>query len=352
MPNAHGAGYYRFEVPKEKFSALIDDAETLDAAEALALADSFGASYAAGRISAKDYLAVLPAFTAHRAWDVAAAPLVRLETILDQVLTGSARETAREQVRRAYAPWIQRFGIRDRCAAGDTLAVPSSCDSEVSVAKRHEAAQLREVLVPFLALHAEDDALRAELVVIAEQVLAESKDTTWSPALTRAALAVFAQTGGEPAFVRLMGRFRETKSNARREDILSAVGSVTEASVVSKARKLVLGDELDADEAMALLSAQADVTANVATLWAWEREHLPELLKRFTDGHHRSDLIALAARLCTSAARNQVRAAFAPYLKDMPSGDSTLESAVDAISHCAMLTGQESVLASTPASTP
>lgn len=335
MPNADGAGYYRFELPKGKFRALVDDLNHLDAAEALAVADSYGASYAAGRIGTKDYLAALPAFTAHPAWDVAVAPLSRLKPILDHVLSGAAADEAREQVRSAYAPLLRRIGLRDSCASGGTAAQPLDCSHEAGAA--HEAAQLREALVPFMAMQAGDRILRDELRVVAEQLLEGPRQSTWSSGIARTALAVAAQDGGVQTFDRLTKRLAESTSSAVRLDLLTAMGAITDTSLTSKVRDLALRGALNDEEALALLSAHADVEANMASFWAWQRAHLPELLERYTGDYPRSGFIGLAGHLCTSAAGNEVRAAFAPYLKDSPEGNRALDETVDRISQCAAL---------------
>ena len=58
MPNAGGTGYYRFELPKAEWEALIAKADALPGGEALALADSLGASFEAGRASPEQLIAL------------------------------------------------------------------------------------------------------------------------------------------------------------------------------------------------------------------------------------------------------------------------------------------------------
>ena len=58
IPNAGGAGYYRFELPSADWDALIAVADRLPSGEALAAVDSLVASFRAGRASASQLAAM------------------------------------------------------------------------------------------------------------------------------------------------------------------------------------------------------------------------------------------------------------------------------------------------------
>ena len=144
MPNADGAGYYRFALPPAKMRALLEHLGELPAAEALALEDSLAAGMHAGSIDAATYLGAVPRFAAHAAWDVATAPLPRLQFMIQHMLEGEQRAAAQRFAHALYDPLILRAGHSEPPAG----------------ISRDEAALIRQLLVPFFEAVASGTALR------------------------------------------------------------------------------------------------------------------------------------------------------------------------------------------------
>src|SRR6478672_1033484 len=93
MPNANGAGYYRFRLDDAGWDALIAAAPTLPGREALAFADSLWADFAAGTGS----------------FDRVIAAARGLST--NTVLTPEQRPRMRAIIRSIYAPRLAAVGF-------------------------------------------------------------------------------------------------------------------------------------------------------------------------------------------------------------------------------------------------
>ena len=81
LPNADGAGYYRFTMNETWMDGLIERASALSAAEALVLVDSLAASFRAGETKASSFVPGMALLVNHPDWDVAESAMDELENI-------------------------------------------------------------------------------------------------------------------------------------------------------------------------------------------------------------------------------------------------------------------------------
>ncbi len=70
MPNADGAGYYRFTMPSENWADLLNNIDKLNTREVLAIQDSLLAAYRAGEVDSSVYLQGVEKFAKHPEYDV------------------------------------------------------------------------------------------------------------------------------------------------------------------------------------------------------------------------------------------------------------------------------------------
>lgn len=117
-PNAGGTGYYRFELPRTDWDALIAVADRLPGGEAQALADSLGASFRAGRADAAQLVALAGKLARH---PDSYASAVATEAVGELVAAGLSDEKARDGwrrfVARTYRPLLARHGFDPRLGA-------------------------------------------------------------------------------------------------------------------------------------------------------------------------------------------------------------------------------------------
>jgi cytosol alanyl aminopeptidase len=324
MPNAEGTGYYRYSVPPQRFAALLDEVPRLDAAEALVLEDSLAAEVAAGRMDAATYLAAVPTFARHSAWDVAIAPLPRLEFFLRHLVRDDERAQGRLYVQRVYEPRLRQIGL--------------TRTSDLDRSNPDEATLLRNELVPFLALDAHSESLRRELLAMGRAysdlgVKGNSDAQAVDPALVETALAVAVQDLGMPFVEHLWARLQSSTDAVFRRDALLALARAEEPKVASWVRDHILSPELAADEAWQLYTRHAELTSTEA-LWAWQKDHLPQLAQRVSPFLH-GMLISTLGGACSVADRARVQAAFAPMIGKFEGGQRALEDALEQIEICA-----------------
>ncbi|MGD2132357.1 MAG: M1 family metallopeptidase [Maricaulaceae bacterium] len=115
VPNAGGAGYYRFTFEGDGWERLIADIPELPAGEALAAADSLEAAFRAGQIDAETYLDGVEALAQSPYWDAASAPAGWLTVLADAEAT-PGRDALRAFISRTYRP------LWEDARAGDALA--------------------------------------------------------------------------------------------------------------------------------------------------------------------------------------------------------------------------------------
>jgi len=105
MPNADGAGYWRFTLNEPAWRSLIANYDRLSPSEQLSFADSVTAAFAAGSLSANTLLAALEV-NATGTWSAALDPLPNLQTYLNALPDETSKESFRDFVMTAYgARW-------------------------------------------------------------------------------------------------------------------------------------------------------------------------------------------------------------------------------------------------------
>src|SRR6185437_12434957 len=105
MPNAAGAGYYRFEMAKPDRMALSQVISSESDAEQLAYADSEGAAFQRGTLNAREALDVMQKLAPSKVREVSLAALRTVEWMYRYGADSGTKRTAiRGAVARAYLP--------------------------------------------------------------------------------------------------------------------------------------------------------------------------------------------------------------------------------------------------------
>ena len=220
LPNADGAGYYRFAVDEAGWRQLIESAPRLKPAEALVLVDALDAAFRAGTVPAPLYLSGLAALVNHDAWDVAEAATDRLEDIAD-IFDSKELPAVESALRAMVAPRYARLA-----GANDT-------GSEL----------LHKSLQRFLIVMAKDRAMRAPLAAQAAKVVGlEGKPdaTAADPAELETVLSVGVQDLGQPFFDKLLGQLAASEDQTFRDAAIGALARVEDPALVRKLQAAVM----------------------------------------------------------------------------------------------------------------
>ena len=325
MPNADGAGYYRFSMPAEALEALRRRGlAALGARETIALADSVEASFSAGRIAYGDALRALEPLAASEQRSVARAPMNLLSLAIDRLLDGDARERARAYAARLYRPHARRLGWTPR--RSDTP------DDQL----------MRAEVLSFLAHVARDPAVRREAARRGRAYLGWGGDGSIhpeavAPDLAELAVTVAVQEGGAPVFDHVLGLFASATDPAERSRLLSGLSSVRDAELRRRALELALDTRLRTSEVFRPLMAQFRDVEGVELAWAWLTEHYDALVARMGPGFA-GYLPYVATGFCSAERAREARAFFEPRVGATQGGPRNLASATEAIELCAALT--------------
>ncbi len=329
MPNAGGAGYYRFALDETGWRALTANLGALGETEALAAADSFSAAYQADRLSTEAFLAAVSALAHSPYPQVALAPGRDLVRVRDYLAPAAARDAVTAFMRETYAPRLAALGPAAQAAPGADAAVV-------------EKTMLRTNLVRFLALEAGDTAVRAELAGQARRYIGFGKPgagldrSAVTPALVEVALAVGVQEGGRPFADALVERMLASDDIQFRSQAAVALGSTDDPQVGDFVRGLLLDERLRAREPTTIAFALARRPTQRRATFDWFRKNHEEFIGNMSHFAHRF-LPTIAGGFCTRAERDEVEAFFTPLLGRLAGAERSLAETLEGIELCTAL---------------
>jgi alanyl aminopeptidase len=317
LPNADGAGYYRFALDESWWQGLIGGIPTLPAAEALVLADSLDGAFRAGKVSAETYVAGMQALLDHDSWDVAAKAVDSLEAV-SEILQEEAMETAR-------AAFIRM--ARDRYAR----AMTESGDA---------AELLRSTLNRFLMVVAEDESLRAPVAERAAKSIGldGEADRSAVPASEReTAWTIGVQDLGQPFFDQLLAFARASRDPADRGGAIGALARTEDSAQSATLLALVLSNELKGTERFRVVSRQLAQSATRDATYAWLMENFDELLPQVPESFRAQAVPRLGSYHCSEEKARQWEAFIRSKADLLPGYERNLAQATESIRLCAAL---------------
>ncbi len=333
MPNADGAGYYRFALDDAGWRALIANFHRLNEVEALATADSLSAAYQAGRISTDVFLAAIATITASAYPQVAMAPDGDLIRMRDDLAPASARAAVLQLMRDLYRPRLDALGPAPAAAS----SAPASADAVTQ-------ALFRTSLIRFLALESEDGALRAGLAQSASRYLRMGDaaggldESAVEPALTEIALRAGVQQLGLPFVETLIARMLAANDIRFRSQAAASLGNSDDPAVGERVRPVLLDPRLRGREPTTIAFALAARPAQRRATFDWFKANHEAFIGRISRFGYRW-LPRLGAGFCTPAEHDEVRDFFTPMLGRLDGAERTLAETLEGIELCAALAG-------------
>ncbi len=329
MPNAGGAGYYRFTLDADGWRALVANLNRLDETEALAVADSLAAAYQAGRIGTTEYLETVGQLAASPHPQVALAPERTLIRMRDTLAPAAQRPAVMAHMRQLYRPRLDALG------APDPAAPASSADAV-------DQALFRTRLTRLLALEAGDTALTDSLAASAGRFLrmdtadGDIDRTAVEPALVDTALRAGVHQLGLPFVEVLIKRLLASNDIQFRIQAAGALGSSDDPAVGARARALLLDARLRGREPTTIAFALSDRPAQRRAMFDWFAANHDAFMGRISRFGYRW-LPRVGAGFCTLAERDEVRSVFTPLLPRLEGAERTLAEALEGIELCAAL---------------
>jgi hypothetical protein len=264
MPNAGGTGYYRFELPKGDWDALIAEADRLSGNEALALSDSLKASFLAGRASVAQMAALARKLAKNPDSHASGVALAGLESARAAGLFDAvALKSYRSFVNRIYASQYRKLGIN--FAAG------------AYAGEDPERTQTRVAVIETLDQTGKNPQVHTKLLSAATAFL--SGDTTaLDPMWYGNAFDAWLQGKGPNGARDLLDRALASQDPALRPALLGVIGSSGDKAIGAWVLNEAHDDRLRMSERLNLVRAVIASPGTRDLGYDWLKQHLDDLL--------------------------------------------------------------------------
>jgi hypothetical protein len=321
MPNAGGAGYYRFALDGPGWDRLVAAAPGMPGRDAMTLADSLWADFSAGGADMGRVIAGARALASNPERLAAIALGQRLHHLAETLLEPGQLPAYHALVRSIYGAALQALG--SRLGAGIYASEPS------------ERRALRESLIGLMAFDGADPELRTRLAAAARADL-DGVAGALDPSLRGVAYGVAAQEGGLPLIERLRAALSQSADAHVRGDASLALGLVDSAALAPESIRIALAPQTGTPEALQILFLLASRPGSRAVTLAYLQEHFAQVEKVFP-AIARPAIATLFGSGCSAAEVERVEAFFAPRLKELGGGELELAQTRERIGLCAAL---------------
>ncbi len=335
MPNADGAGYFRFALNNKDWDALIANASQLTEKEVLSALDSLDAAFTAGNVDVDKYLervkALLRSKGSNPPWDIALAPIGRLTWIKDNLVSEETRGSVKTLMSEIYGPIYDHLGLDPTSAMDKANAI--------------QANLLRTPIVNLMALQVERADVRAELAKRGTAFLGMGGDgkinsSAIDASLAEVAITVAVQDNGEPVAEAILTHLKTERSAVTRSRLLSSLTRSTDKAVAAKARALALDTTLRGNEVPIMMYGSMREPANAADGWAWFKANVDALATR-TPPTDRGDLAGIGTRFCSKGDRDDYAKFFQGRIDSMTGGPRTMAQTLEQVDACRILVQQQ-----------
>ncbi len=319
MPNADGAGYYRFNLADPQWQQLLQAKDQLTSNEKLVLADSFKAALQAGRIALDTLLEQLPQFVNDAQPEVAGSLLDSVAEFYTEFADGNQQAALRASLLPLYQQRLQQLGL-------------------TPLADRN-AASLQNQLVDQLVLVLDDKKLGNEL---ARMGLAYTGTATLEPAplaatnldLISTAIAAAGRDLGADYLRHLQQQVLSSTDAIYRQRLLAGMGRHDDPALQPLLLQLVLNKQIRSNEIFLLLQPQFEQAATRDQAWQWLQQNLDAVLERIPVWRQ-GRVSQLTAGFCSTARAAEVEAFFADRIESLQGGPRALANTLETIALCA-----------------
>lgn len=229
MPNADGAGYYRWNIGDKAISAIAPGADKLlNERERVSFLGNLGALLDAGAVGGDTYMKALGAFATDPEPFVVSAVITELDGVQDTFITEDLTDEFAGYLQKTLSPAMERFGMEAK--AGEDEAVTG----------------FRPRLLYWLGAIAQEEAV---VSWASETVTRYAEDpSSVDPALARVAVLIKAKNGDESLFVQFVAAFETAENPTARGIYLRALGGFDDPRIREKALAYILQGPLRSNE--------------------------------------------------------------------------------------------------------
>ena len=317
MPNADGAGYYRFALDEAGWQGLVGSATDLAAAEALVLADSLDAAFRAGRVSAGTYLSGMVELLNHTTWDVSVAAMAYLENIT-AIIENDKSAVAEQALLKIAKP---RF---------ESLAGATGAGNDM----------LKKRMQRFMIVIAKDEAMREPLAKKAALRLGLDGEPDLAAAKFSELETIFSigvQDIGQPFFELLLKEAIDSDDSAFRGEALGALARVEDPALVKQLQAAVLRGEFKGTEMLGVVARQMVRAKTTELTYAWFRENADALIDLVPETFRSRIVPGFGGSFCSVERADEWREFVESHAERLPGYERSLEQTIEGVRLCAGL---------------
>ncbi len=325
LPNADGAGYYRWSLPAEDFRRLKGAAnDSLSTREFMSVGDSLWAGFAKGTVSAAAVLELAPWFAQHPEREVATVPMQTVRFTRDRLVEEGQRSTVERFARELYDDAFKQLGFSPKAGEFD------------------ESRLFRRDLLGFLARVGRHPEVRRELARLGQAYIGYGSDGLIHPEvvdanLIRLSLGVSVQEGDANFFDAVVKHLNDSATDpVVRRRLRAGLARATEPNLAERVRNLTLSDSIHTHQKYRFLRRHLRLSENHTAGLMWLRENLQTLLDEIPSDHG-GYLVWVTASFCSAEEAAAVQELFGPRITALPGGPRNLAGTLETINQCAEL---------------
>jgi aminopeptidase N len=323
MPNADAAGYYRFTMDADGWSALMANLDEFSTKEALSAQDSLVAGFRAGEVDAATFLSGMKAFAAHPEYDVASGSTRLLGFIYDEF--PEARDGLAAHIRATYGDRYR--AIRGTNTIEGNLLAPSL---GAWLATAGEDQEAKNYLVKqgsvYLGLDGDSAQRRARvpsnvLGSAFRETMRVRPDAAFDPLLALA-------TSGSPLEKgAALGALTVTPNTDHAERLL-AIAIAEDSPLTGRQSGTIIGGLMGND-------------THATMVWEWYKANFDDYMVRKVPDVRRGGAPSIAGGFCSAEKRDETRAFFTAKADIIPGYERSLAQAIERIELCTALKEQQ-----------
>jgi alanyl aminopeptidase len=319
MPNADGAGYYRFAMATTDWQRLAVSASRLSPAEQLALLHSLRAAFRAGETDAATYLSALKAVGSGSTWDTVALAGTFLHELRSELLAKNDLPNFEQTVRGWFTPTLAATGLEPRRREPRSVALLRAELADIMVC----IARDPNTLTPLAAKGA--GQLRAMAQGNQPQPLA--------PELVQAALWAAVYSGGVTVARDAIAAIRSSTDAQFRNLALTALAAARDPAANQEIEEFIVSGALTVREQGAYLRAAFADAERRPGVWAWFRRDFKRISASIPNDA-RSRLVNLAKSLCGDQSRAEIEWFYKPMIGDISGAPRVYANVLETVDRC------------------
>jgi aminopeptidase N len=317
MPNAAGAGYYRFALGGPELDRLVAMAATLPETEAIMLADSVAAAFRAGRLPFDQFLEAEQHLARHPSSIASVALGQQVIDIKNRWADRGTRAALAEHLRGVYGPGLAELGLDVRRGAYATESA--------------ERRKLRRSLALLVVVDGRDPVLRARLAGAARASLEDP--AALDPEFRGMAWGVGVQELGDSFGQALASRLLASDDSLLRQDAAWALGTAEDPRGVARARALALDPATRSTELWRFLFSQFVSPVTRDSAWLWLDGNFDRVLQKLP-AFEKPYSFQFAGSFCDKPHREAIERTLNAKSKAIGSGELEVQQVLEGVDLC------------------